>query len=171
MWAIWSEFSNLSAIKTSSRAIISQENIRIWLKNQQNNKVFMLRVQAASAVERFPSPLKICTQIDFCSFSCLPDSFYLRMSGEHGKLWHFLPLSRRWSDELALPMIRRLPKLLKSASLASRAFSQKSEVFLRNFVPLNCTLERTKLPLSQNFSINVTKLIRPARQSDSRFAH
>lgn len=50
-----------------------------------------------------PSSIKISIEIEFF-FIFIRDSLYLRMSGEHGKLWHFLP-SRFCEDELVLPIV------------------------------------------------------------------
>lgn len=86
------------------RASHEAEEFFLIKKNQQNNKVFCFGSENCSAPS---TPLKFAQKlISFVrSVFLLFLSFYLRMSGEHGKLWHFLPFSRRnEDDELALPM-------------------------------------------------------------------
>lgn len=92
------------------------------IRKSSNNKVFCSGIENRSALPH-RSPLKFAQKLIF-SFrlagASFRSAFYLRMSGEHGKLWHFLPLSRRGEDELALPMSVELPLSLATAFQVSQ---------------------------------------------------
>lgn len=96
------------------------------------------------------------------------------MSGEQGKLWHFLPFSRLTDDELALPIVRCgefFLLLLFRAFYKRLKVSQKSLLFESfTFVPLNwvlgsffCSSLHWDLHFEEKFSINETILISTAR--------
>lgn len=128
----------------------------------------------------FTESIKICTEIDFVSF-------YLLMSGEQGKLWHFLPFSRfRLAVELPLPIaeftfldrtffLHPLKHFQMSSSLLFESFTfvplgklqQEGKKFSINGKDINSDSGTSLNP----FSISLIWLLRTSTISQHFFQH